>query len=604
MPASATRRRSDFGVPASMTRRSTLLRAMTLMTSDAMLSKPVVWWISGISIAISALVALSVDGGNPAIFAMVDAVSLLLMFVALGVIWYAALRHLAGAARIVTTLFAFFAVGVLRGVLQMELHGSLGSLAVSSQDVVDRGLASGTRTLALLAVGTYVAALSSQSRDRVAILRARLAETEAALERTQQATALEYDRAVASVTAELNRQLASIDDSTLARAIQDTQAIAEDSVRPLSHRLAAEIPEIDVVLADPRHYQVSWPAFWRQLPAAKYIQPGWSVLLMVVLTFGTISRWGPVTATAALLVIGGLWYAGMRVARNLSSRTASIPSAAIRALINTMLFVLSSVPAAACWALCARATGNDVYIVVPFLIQAPLLMWFVSAAFALADQISSASRAIDEAEDRLTWLVARAKLVSWHQNGKLARALHGPVQSELHAALSAMRVEQSKPARDHSLARQLTVTLQKRLPEIIENDLGAREVNRAIDAAAALWRGIAEISYVPDGPTQLILASDSAANDVCVSVIQDAISNAVRHGKATRIDVAIALDDDADVVLNVRDNGRAKPESTAIAAPGIGLTQVRDCAVEWEITQGAEGYRLLAVFPAESGDFA
>jgi signal transduction histidine kinase len=93
--------------------------------------------------------------------------------------------------------------------------------------------------------------------------------------------------------------------------------------------------------------------------------------------------------------------------------------------------------------------------------------------------------------------------------------------------------------------------------------------------------------------------------------LQEALSNLVRHSRATRIDVALELRDD-QLLLSIRDNGVGFDAEQVFSAPprgssGIGLRSVREAAQELggrlTVESGPGGTKLVVSvtpFPAES----
>jgi signal transduction histidine kinase len=93
--------------------------------------------------------------------------------------------------------------------------------------------------------------------------------------------------------------------------------------------------------------------------------------------------------------------------------------------------------------------------------------------------------------------------------------------------------------------------------------------------------------------------------------LQEALSNLVRHSRATRIDAALEVRD-GQLVLSIRDNGVGFDAERVFSAPasaasGIGLRSIREAAQELGarliVESGPDGTKLVissAPFPAES----
>lgn len=88
------------------------------------------------------------------------------------------------------------------------------------------------------------------------------------------------------------------------------------------------------------------------------------------------------------------------------------------------------------------------------------------------------------------------------------------------------------------------------------------------------------------GPLSVV---DSALADQAEAVVREAVSNAVRHAKASTLTVRVKVDD--DLCIEVTDNGRGLPDEFT----GSGLTNLRQRAEQ------AGGEFTLASVPGASG---
>lgn len=108
------------------------------------------------------------------------------------------------------------------------------------------------------------------------------------------------------------------------------------------------------------------------------------------------------------------------------------------------------------------------------------------------------------------------------------------------------------------------------------------EVAREID----LWDGFCSFDVVMDDCT----AHSSAQAAVVGRVVEEAISNAIRHGHASRIEVSVTRDAGNRLVVSITDNG-AGPQD---ASPGMGsayLSMVSDG--RWTMESSGAGTRVL-----------
>ena len=70
-----------------------------------------------------------------------------------------------------------------------------------------------------------------------------------------------------------------------------------------------------------------------------------------------------------------------------------------------------------------------------------------------------------------------------------------------------------------------------------------------------------------------ILSEDIEEN--LLRICQEALTNALRHAQATRVDIALTFTPDA-VALSVKDNGCGLPPGATVGSDGFGLISMRE----------------------------
>jgi two-component system sensor histidine kinase UhpB len=203
------------------------------------------------------------------------------------------------------------------------------------------------------------------------------------------------------------------------------------------------------------------------------------------------------------------------------------------------------------------------------------------------------------------------------ERGELARDLHDEVSPFLFAisidAATAFRLlgeGHAMEARDHvQLIAEAVRHMQRQVRSMLGRlrpiglaEFGLRE---AIENMVAFWRrrrpdicyrvGIAEEC---DEPGKLV------GSTIC-RIVQECLSNAVRHAEPKMIDVSIDRTG-GEIRVEVADDGRGMPAS---ATPGYGLVgiieRVRAMGGRVDVAnRGDEGLAVTAVFPAATGEDA
>ena len=189
--------------------------------------------------------------------------------------------------------------------------------------------------------------------------------------------------------------------------------------------------------------------------------------------------------------------------------------------------------------------------------------------------------------------IARSK-----QTAEVARemssVLHGAVQTRLVAC--AMMIDNSSKSGDETslnlaMLEALSI-LQAPLP-ISESEvtLGA-EVARKL----ALWHGLCAFELQID--PRLVDVTNPEPREVG-RIIEEGISNSIRHGGASKIAVSVMSGAEGSVVVQIDDNGTGINKPTQ-GKPGIGTAMFASTTGgSWSLSSLEQGARLLAVIPAQ-----
>lgn len=527
--------------------------------------------------------------------AVTSALSVLAMFAMVLTTWFLLLRHLTGTTRIVATFATYAVSGAVRGLVFQLLIGLVSSSESTSRDFTYRMATHPVLSVALLATGTFVVALSRLQRARIAEVAARQASVDAVLSRIATDMSTNQQEAVDAIDAQLSRELAMLREDSPTAAIEGAQVLVADVVRPMSHRLARDIPKIEVPRTDPNDYAVSWRAFWRDVPIEQYIQPFWSAALVAAYAIiGLVSLHGARGVLGFLagmpLLVLGLW-----IASRLARMTTGVRTPRFRFAVSTLVILLATIPAATVTVIVIGPGPDQVHTAVATSVVVPVLVWLVAVGFAMRAKQLEFGEALDQLESELIWCEARGQMTRWHQSGQLARALHGPIQSELHATLLILRTAVADGTATKAMVNELTTHLSKELPRILSGSDSGTSIRSQVQEIEKLWFEVVEIDATLDDVAIADLDADPIASDILSNIIQDAVSNAIRHGNAKSISLRLIAADRA-VDLEVLDDGNGTPPSPR-GGGGLGTTQLRDCAVHWQLTRDDFGCVLTASLP-------
>jgi len=173
-----------------------------------------------------------------------------------------------------------------------------------------------------------------------------------------------------------------------------------------------------------------------------------------------------------------------------------------------------------------------------------------------------------------------------------ARILHGTVQTRLIAC--AVAIEQAAESQDtkayqvalHEAQRILRVPMQS-------DDRAETTVAEEVQRKVGLWEGLCSIHV--DLDPRIAATSGRLARDVG-RVVEEGLSNAIRHGGAKEIAVRVTGGQPGgglggDVVVVVEDNGSGPGSGNA----GLGSSLLDSVSQTWELKATGSGARLSVV---------
>lgn len=209
---------------------------------------------------------------------------------------------------------------------------------------------------------------------------------------------------------------------------------------------------------------------------------------------------------------------------------------------------------------------------------------------------------IDRANDMLADVTRRVSIEGVITGDQMAHLLHGPVQGRLSAVSMALQLLLSEASEQRQMDTGEVVErvigllgeAAAELRDII--DLGLAEKQDADSSIADLssrWRGLLAIDYECSEAARRELAVSPRLSGLAVDCVEEAVTNASRHGMARRVRVAIDSPEDEGGLLRivVEDDGIGV---SGEPVPGMGLTRIRLLGGTWSLaTHEGGGSRLV-----------
>lgn len=403
------------------------------------------------------------------------------------------------------------------------------------------------------------------------------------------------DRTLAQIHAVLLDELSSLDATDAGRSLEVLQRTASDVVRPLSHRLARERgPQSrEIVPVEP---SVAWPVVLNEAATGAPFRPGiTAVFIAIEAMAATVAypRGALVFAAVVAATWVGLAVANLTLVRVLVSRSMGFRVSAV---------VLSALLVGAC-------VAGVVWVGVG---QTPAAMaltfgaFFFATVFSLGVTLAAAFlrdreqmiTALQESSLRLRRRVVCLQQAQWFQNKALSRALHGPIQTAITA--SALRLDAAirDGAVPPALIDQVHGQIAQALGAMGTADPHVVSLAEATERLSSAWEGLCDISL--EASTQVVdsVADDPVLRSCIIDIVTEAVSNAVRHGKATlaTIDIRLLGPDlgPQDVIVSITSDSAWVNLS---GESGLGTHLLDDCTLDWGVDHAQGGVCLWARMP-------
>jgi len=413
------------------------------------------------------------------------------------------------------------------------------------------------------------------------------------------------------------------------------RALADEVLRPLSHRLAAmPVPAtpVDSIVVVPR-----WRDTFATLMRAPVVLPRTLALLATALAFlrtlvtdqevvrdiaPTIDAGAEGSGVALSIDTGSVlvafgdfaivflatWSGAVGLARLLRSRRGTMrPILAWMSVLVGLAGV--AVVTVAGPAFIDRLTGigfsefdGPSAIVASFL---PMLAVTLGASLVAA--VTEGRVALEDGLARqraeTVRMAARVQAVLGHEQRRLARSLHADVQ----ATVNAVGLMLDRADREGTVSPELLADVAERIAVSVERFLsGAASTMPLVDRleqVLMLWAGVCRIDLQVGDASAARIDADPVARELIVDLVTEACANAVVHGHASEIQVRVDVTD-AEVSLDVIDDGtrrsgRAGVEERSGDSPegGLGTAVLQASCTSFALEAREAGGRLRAKVP-------
>jgi signal transduction histidine kinase len=502
------------------------------------------------------------------------------------------LRNTAVQPRPFTTLALFAIAGIARGIVIGVCLSAAGGDA--SPQLAYRGLAGLFTISTVLTVTALTVNAAREHAERLRNLMASNVALEEARAHMTVGIEARNEAAVARIQRELLQEFEAIDPDCPAEAVSLLERTASEMVRPLSHELASSIPAWSPTPTDRLSPRINWPVVFDLASRGRPLSPLATAVSLAVMSFVfAFVFFRP--AEVLLLMLDALvatWVL-LTLGNALLARTLPYRAVWVRVLAVTFTGLIAGAVTGYIAHEIADGSVAGQWTWFGAIVVTCAIGWLLAIARAVNGQHRTDEELLASREVSLRWQVARVGQVQWHQQKALSRALHGPIQGAVTAA--AMRLDDAVRAGTDAtaLVAETRDELRAAVSLLEEKPDSTPGMLSTLDLFIGTWQGVCRVVAVTTPDATAALDNDELSRSCLRDVLTDAISNAVRHGDASIVDISISLVGD-EVLVRVRDNGAA-PGSAAI--PGLGTRLLEECSTRWSSEATDDGYLLTASLP-------
>jgi signal transduction histidine kinase len=228
---------------------------------------------------------------------------------------------------------------------------------------------------------------------------------------------------------------------------------------------------------------------------------------------------------------------------------------------------------------------GPVMVIVAIVLSAAVGFTAITALqdFNRADFISQLEKNNNRIERDLALLNQRL----WVERREWALRIHGTIQASLTAALARLSQPGGLNKKDVALVREHIAQARKGLTQ---NSTNSFSLVDALKETTKTWRGILEIKTDLRSPAAKSLTADRWASVCANEIIKESVSNSMKHGKASRVEVTFESVQPGFIEIIAQDDGKGLPRQFR---PGLGSQLLDEIAFPWSLEKRPEGGTIL-----------
>ena len=366
---------------------------------------------------------------------------------------------------------------------------------------------------------------------------------------------------------------------------------ADEVIRPLSREVAEGQDDLNFE-SEPAAVRVK-SALPKRVVLGEFLLPFWAATMSIgLLVSSTVLLEEPLTALLVMAFIFLFIFGFGRIVQLLTIKL-EVPTFAAWVIVPLVYaFPLSSFfllkPLIG-----MQSTDAQIFTMMFFEWNLGLLL-FLAQLVQL--QRRETTERLEDVNKQLEVISSRLSQELWLNRKRMAALLHGPVQAALYA--SAMGMAQTKNPSPEYLAR-----VQKDIESSLEqlnnpNRLESETLLSVLNQVKDLWSGSVEINIDIQNDLEAAITKEPLTCDATIEVTRELVTNSIKHGQATQVQVRISEIDSSRFSVEVIDNGHALDEA---ATPGYGTKVLNELSLNWERTRSGDTTRSYAEMVLAAG---
>jgi signal transduction histidine kinase len=431
-------------------------------------------------------------------------------------------------------------------------------------------------------------ALVSLAAERLR-LQVRSAGVLARVQQQQEELSEKVESLIRPAIRKIQETLSSASSEAVIGSLRDA---ADEVIRPLSREVAEGQDDLNFE-SEPAAVRVK-SALPKRVVLGEFLLPFWAATMSIgLLVSSTVLLEEPLTALLVMAFIFLLIFGFGRIVQVLTIKL-EVPTFAAWVIVPFVYaFPLSSFfllkPLMG-----MQSTDAQIFTMMFFEWNLGLLL-FLAQLVQL--QRRETTERLEDVNKQLEVISSRLSQELWLNRKRMAALLHGPVQAALYA--SAMGMAQTKNPSPEYLAR-----VQRDIESSLEqlnnpNRLESETLLSVLNQVKDLWSGSVEINIDIQNDLEAAITKESLTCDATIEVTRELVTNSIKHGQATQVQVRISEIDSSRFSVEVIDNGQALDEA---ATPGYGTKVLNELSLNWERTRSGDTTRSYAEMVLAAGN--